>query len=262
MTALILANTQIRQDAAGRFCLNDLHQASGGANKHRPSLWMDNRQTQALIAEIEAETAADVAGIPATVPAVETISDGFAKGTYAVKELVYAYAMWISAAFHLHVIRAYDAMVTAQRADLAPPLPLAPQHRADQFVSAGRIFSAAMRTARTLRMPPAQAIRAAVDCAARHTGINLGEEIGVDVNTLGHDEAMRTPLVQKISDYAATRSELILHDMITDLELGDPRSMSARLTASRILTGLGFRSKRRRHPAGGFYSPWKRVLTA
>jgi anti-repressor protein len=100
--SLVLDGISIRQDVEGRYCLNDLHRASGGENRHRPSLWVDNQQTQALIDEISK------AGITALV----SVKGGSQPGTYVCKELVYAYAMWISAPFHLKVIRAYDAMVS------------------------------------------------------------------------------------------------------------------------------------------------------
>lgn len=101
--ALTIANTAIRQDAEGRYCLNDLHGAAGGEQRHRPNYWLESQQTRALVSEIE------IAGIPA-------ISSKPKVGTYVCRELVYAYAMWISPAFHLKVIRAYDALTTQQPA--------------------------------------------------------------------------------------------------------------------------------------------------
>ncbi|MGZ8172841.1 MULTISPECIES: KilA-N domain-containing protein [Methylobacter] len=131
---LIISDTFIHQDTEARYCLNDLHKAAGNENKHRPSLWLNNQQTKDLISEIEkagipafesSESEISRAGIPALdagipaskIQAVLTINGGNQQGTYVVKELVYAYAMWISPAFSLKVIRAYDALVTSGHSD-------------------------------------------------------------------------------------------------------------------------------------------------
>ena len=101
---LIIGDFSIRQDEDGRYCLNDLHKASGDDKKHFPAYFLRNQQTKDLVDEIERYANSHIA--------VKVIKGGAEKqGTYVVKELVYSYAMWISAKFHLMVIRAYDAMV-------------------------------------------------------------------------------------------------------------------------------------------------------
>lgn len=42
------------------------------------------------------------------------VNGGNQQGVLVVKELVYAYAMWVSAAFTMHVIRTFDALVAVQ----------------------------------------------------------------------------------------------------------------------------------------------------
>ena len=98
---LIIANTSIRQDEKGRFNLNDFHRAAGDEPKHQPSNFLRLSGTNDLIYEINQSS--DVMSVCINV-------GGTNPGTFACKELVYAYAMWISAKFHLQVIRAYDAM--------------------------------------------------------------------------------------------------------------------------------------------------------
>lgn len=108
MSNLTIANTQIRQDSEGRFCLNDLHKAavaSGVTKDIRPNEWLSLDKTEELAEILKAEN-------PVFNPLL--VKPGRYGGTYAIKELVYAYTMWISSAFHLQVIRAYDALVTQQ----------------------------------------------------------------------------------------------------------------------------------------------------
>lgn len=100
----------VRTDDQGRYCLNDLHKAAGGESKHRPAYWLENQTTQGLIEEISK------AGIPALEQnqPLKTVHGGNKPGTYVCRELVYAYAMWISPSFHLTVIRTFDAVATVQ----------------------------------------------------------------------------------------------------------------------------------------------------
>lgn len=51
ISAICIANTQIRE-INGLYSLSDLHKASGGQNKHRPSLWLRNQQAVDFIEEL------------------------------------------------------------------------------------------------------------------------------------------------------------------------------------------------------------------
>lgn len=112
---LTIAGCEIRRDADGRYCLNDLHKVSGNNKRHRPSLWLANKATKELIVEVNLEAgnpASNEVNLEARIPASNSVRGRGITATYVVKELVYAYAMWISPKFHLRVIRAYDALVT------------------------------------------------------------------------------------------------------------------------------------------------------
>ena len=86
-----------------RFCLNDLHKASGGALKDQPAHFFTLESTKELSGELSRDSETD---------AVQAVRGGKTPGTYVAKELVYAYAMWISPKFHLKVIRFFDRGAT------------------------------------------------------------------------------------------------------------------------------------------------------
>jgi hypothetical protein len=122
MNPIQIHHVTIRQDSEGRYCLNDLYKASGGEKRNRPSYWLKNNQTTVLISELISEPEFRLRNDEPNTPQSEpefrlapVVTEAAGNpGTYVVKELVYAYAMWISPAFHLQVIRAYDALVIGE----------------------------------------------------------------------------------------------------------------------------------------------------
>lgn len=122
-TSLVtIAGITVRTDTAGRYSLNDLHQAAGADPKDQPGKFFANKTTKELVSALENSS-----------PNLENegpVSSTKVAGTYVVKELVYAYAMWISPEFNLKVIRAYDALVTK------PVLPAPAQENLPELVSA------------------------------------------------------------------------------------------------------------------------------
>jgi len=104
--ALTLGNVIIRQHS-GLFSLNDLHKASGTAKRHEPNRFLRLASTQELIAEIGAS--------PEMGTPLQIINDGENNGTWACRELVIAYASWISAEFQLKVITVFLDTQAPQR---------------------------------------------------------------------------------------------------------------------------------------------------
>lgn len=86
------------------YCLTDLYRASGSNQKHRPKYFLANRQTKELIEVIQK------GGITPIMT-----KGGRSGGTYAHKNIVYLYAMWISAEFANHVISVFDGVQSGQQ---------------------------------------------------------------------------------------------------------------------------------------------------
>jgi hypothetical protein len=126
MNTIAILNQAIRQDSQGRYCINDLHKASGGEKRHQPANWLRQQQTKELIAELTGTpqirgVPKGTTGIPVVLAPVFVINGSTARGTYVVEELVFSYAMWISAAFHLQVVRAYAALVRPRQVQVQQP---------------------------------------------------------------------------------------------------------------------------------------------
>jgi KilA-N domain len=114
MSNLSICSREIRT-LDSLYCLNDLHKAANDDPKHKPGNFLRVEQTKELVSEIE--QCSDMR------TAVTTINGGKERGTYVCKELVYAYAMWISPKFHLRVIRAFDEIQMRGQTANEPRMP-------------------------------------------------------------------------------------------------------------------------------------------
>ena len=86
--------------------MNDVHKAAGGLAKDKLYNWLRLDSTVDLVSELSRCSQTSIE------PVMRLKGGRTLQGTYVCKELVYAYAMWISPAFHLKVIRAYDRLAT------------------------------------------------------------------------------------------------------------------------------------------------------
>jgi len=107
ITQLTIAGITIKTDSEGRYCLNDFHKAAGGELRHQPAFFLKRPESIELVQELVNENSSGQKNI-APVQA----KAGRNGGTFVARELVFAYAMWISPAFHLKVIRTFDELHT------------------------------------------------------------------------------------------------------------------------------------------------------
>lgn len=129
MHALTIAATPVTQ-LDGLYSLNDLHKASGGEARHEPNRFMRLDQTQALVEELSCPEMGSLNSQPESSadsrsnPVKTVLGKGKKQGTYVCRELVIAYAAWISPAFHLKVIRHFLDHADTQRDAATQPTAL------------------------------------------------------------------------------------------------------------------------------------------
>ncbi|WP_233114914.1 KilA-N domain-containing protein [Aggregatibacter actinomycetemcomitans] len=59
---IVIDNTKIKQDSQGRYCLNDLHRASGGNPIHAPSQFLRLKGTKDFVSVLDIEGLSRVIG--------------------------------------------------------------------------------------------------------------------------------------------------------------------------------------------------------
>ena len=108
---LVIESVSIRQDAHGRYSLNDLHKAAIANGKatesQRPGAFLQSEPIKAFIDALDSDQP------DATrIASVNSVKGGKSQGTWAAELVAIRYAAWIDPAFEVRVYRAFRKSVT------------------------------------------------------------------------------------------------------------------------------------------------------
>lgn len=106
MENLVLNSVEVKIDEHGRYSLTDLWKASGLGDEKKPAQFLKSDGVKRLIEKLKVTNST-------FEPMVKTRGryDG---GTWAVKHLVYKYAMWVDVDFEIKVIDVFDSAVNGR----------------------------------------------------------------------------------------------------------------------------------------------------
>lgn len=239
-TALTVAGTSVRQ-VGDLYSLNDLHKAAGNEDKHQPALFLRNEQARALVAEIQSTD---------SQTAVKSINGGPRRGTYACKELVIAYAAWISAAFHLKVIRVfldavqpaapaidYARINPAQKQDLREIVQAIVDAGVQKHAETWARFQKKFRINSYEELPASRYEEARAYLIAKLPNGYAGEVVSeVPVPQLSLDDAVRLDMAFNLATQAAAQMQ---REVFKGVMAGDASWKHGRLMLSFDATGEG-----------------------
>lgn len=200
---ITIDDIKIHQDNEGRYSLNDFHRVAGGNPKDQPANWMRSQQYHDLVDEIS--NSSNLMSLPVAT------KEGRNGGTYACKEIIYAYAMWVSAKFHLKVIRTFDAVVTGKL------------QQKSTFIDAAKMFRPAFMVAKMVGCPKNIAAISANQAVYARTKINLLEELGqTHLIAENQQEQYYTPTdLGKLHGLSNQRVNKLLEEAGLQIRIGD-----------------------------------------
>lgn len=106
--SITIGTVTIHQSENGLYSLKDLWVANGKRKTKQSSDYLKLSSAKELIKELQADVI-----IGAVNNQVLMVVNGDNGGTYACKELCYAYSAWLSPKFYITVIRTFDAIQNA-----------------------------------------------------------------------------------------------------------------------------------------------------